>query len=94
MNDTEIIDYTDFYNEAHLNISKTDYAKERGLTDLTLNRFKIGFVEQWSHPLGGQKTYVTPIMIVPITKHSYFSRDIRTEVPEYQKKYIKKRYSG
>lgn len=94
MNDTEIIDYTDFYNEAHLNISKTDYAKERGLTDLTLNRFKIGFVEQWSHPLWGQKAYVTPRMIIPITKHSYFSRDIRTEVPEYQKKYIKQKVGG
>ena len=43
-------DYTDFFNEAHKNLKKTDYLSRRGIKNKNLaERFNLGFVETWKH---------------------------------------------
>lgn len=82
----EKVDYTDFFLEANKNIEKTDY--HRGLTLETLNRFKVGYVEEWRHPKA-PKAPATPRLIIPTSKESYLARDTRETVPEEQKAYTK-----
>lgn len=42
-------DYTDFFLQANKNLSLTSY--HRGLSMETLNRFNVGYVENWKYPL-------------------------------------------
>ena len=76
-------DYTGFFLQANKNLGRTNY--HRGLSLETLNRFKVGFVEQWKHPsVKSQKAPLTPRLIIPTSKHSYLARDTRNllDVPE------------
>lgn len=76
-------DYTDFFLQANKNLGRTNY--HRGLSLETLNRFKVGFVEQWKHPsVKSQNVPLTPRLIIPTSKHSYLARDTRNllDVPE------------
>ena len=43
------LDFTDFFLQAHSHIGETDY--HRGLSQATLDRFKVGFVAEWKMPL-------------------------------------------
>nr|CRY94007.1 hypothetical protein [uncultured prokaryote] len=79
-------DYTDFFLQANKNIEQTSY--HRGLTLNTLNRFKVGYVERWTHPKAPNSP-VSPRLIIPTSKHSYLARDTRTELTDDQKKYSK-----
>lgn len=79
-------DYTEFFLQANKNISKTKY--HRGLSLDTLNRFKIGFVENWKNPKAPNVS-PTPRLIIPIGKYSYLARDTRPNLTEKQKKYNK-----
>jgi replicative DNA helicase len=45
------VDYTKFYREAHQHIKETDYPQRRGLSEETINRFNLGYVEGWKLPL-------------------------------------------
>ena len=42
--------YIDFYKQANKNIQDTNYPEKRGLSKAILDRFKIGYVENWKHP--------------------------------------------
>ena len=84
----EYSDYTDFFLQAHKNIEKTDYWKRRGLSKEIVDRFNLGYVEQWSHPKA-TKTPVSPRLIIPTSKESYLARDTREQIPEKQKPYSK-----
>lgn len=53
------------------NISKTDY--HRGISLETLQRFKIGFVEQWRHPKA-PNSQPSPRLIIPTSESSYLAR--------------------
>ena len=58
-------DYTDFFLKAHERIQETDYPQQRGLTEETIARFKLGFVAEWKIPLdvylkGGQTSTGKP----------------------------------
>jgi replicative DNA helicase len=64
-------DYTSFFLQANQDIEKTSY--HRGLTLETLNRFKVGYVESWTHPKAPKMT-PSPRLIVPTSKHSYLAR--------------------
>lgn len=79
-------DYTNFFLQANRNIEKTNY--HRGLSIETLNRFKIGYVENWRHPKA-HKAPASPRLIIPTSKESYLARDTRDQIPEDQKPYSK-----
>ena len=82
-------DYTEFFAEAHSHINGTNYPQRRGLTRKTLERFNIGFVEEWRHPNAPRSAPLTPRLIIPTGVGSYLARDVRENVPEQQKAYTK-----
>lgn len=79
-------DYTQFFLQANKDIEKTSY--HRGLTLETLNRYKIGYVENWRHPKAPNAP-ASPRLIIPTSKESYLARDTREQIPEEQKPYSK-----
>ena len=83
---TATADYTQFFLQANRDIEKTSY--HRGLSLDTLNRFKIGYVENWRHPKA-PKAPASPRLIIPTSKESYLARDTREQIPEEQKPYSK-----
>lgn len=83
---TAIADYTQFFLQANRDIEKTSY--HRGLSLDTLNRFKIGHVENWKHPKVPNAP-ASPRLIIPTSKESYLARDTRAHIPEEQKPYSK-----
>lgn len=80
------INYSQFFLQANKNIIKTNY--HRGISLETLNRFQIGYIENWRHPKA-PKSPVTPRLIIPTSNESYLARDTRNKVPNEQKAYIK-----
>lgn len=86
--------YIEFYKKANSNIGNTTYAKDRGLSDSILSRFKIGFVEDWKHPNAPENVTRSPRLIIPVTQTSYLARDTRKDIPEYQKQYAKTKVGG
>ena len=86
--------YIEFYKKANSNIGNTTYAKDRGLSDSILSRFKIGFVEDWKHPNAPENVTGSPRLIIPVTQTSYLARDTRKDIPEYQKQYAKTKVGG
>lgn len=64
------------------------YLQGRGLSLETINRFKIGYCKNWTHPKAPQAP-ASPRVIIPTSKYSYLARDIRAEIPEPAKKYSK-----
>lgn len=83
---TATADYTQFFLQANRDIEKTSY--HRGLSLETLNRFKIGYVENWRHPKAPNAP-ASPRLIIPTSKESYLARDTREQIPEEQKPYSK-----
>ena len=81
-----VTDYTQFFLQANRDIEKTSY--HRGLSLDTLNRFKIGYVENWRHPKAPNAP-ASPRLIIPTSKESYLARDTREQIPEEQKPYSK-----
>ena len=81
-------DYTNFYREAHRRIKETDYPQRRGLSEETINRFMLGYVESWRHPKAPNAP-PSPRLIIPTSPQSYLARDTRAELTEEQKKYSK-----
>ena len=79
-------DYTSFFLQANKDIERTDY--HRGLTLETLNRFKLGYVESWTHPKAPQAP-PSPRLIIPTSKHSYLARDTRADLTPQQAQYAK-----
>lgn len=70
-------DYTDFFLEANRRIEETNYY--RGISLQTLNRFKVGFVPNWTHPKAPQAP-PSPRLIIPTSRNSYLARDTRTSL--------------
>lgn len=75
------IDFTDFFLQAHSNIEATDYWRQRGLSKVIVDRFRLGYVAEWKHPKAPAKAAPTPRLIIPITKYSYLARDTRQIIP-------------
>lgn len=80
-------DYTDFFLQVNKNLSMTDY--HRGISLDTLNRFKVGYVEQWRHPKAPDSVPTSPRLIVPTSKNSYIARDTRQNLTDTEKRYSK-----
>lgn len=79
-------DFTALFLQANQDIEKTDY--HRGISLETLNRFKIGYIENWKHPKAPTAP-ASPRLIIPTSKHSYLARDTRANLTDTQKKYSK-----
>ncbi len=82
-------DYTNFFLQAHKNISKTDYPLKRGLSQEVINRFKLGYIAEWKHPKAPETAPTSPRLIIPTSKSSYLARDTRQDIPENQRQYSK-----
>ncbi|MDE6677801.1 MAG: toprim domain-containing protein, partial [Ruminococcus sp.] len=80
-------DYTNFFFQANKNITHTSY--HRGISLETLNRFNIGYVENWRHPKTPITVPTSPRLIIPTSKYSYLARDTRESLTNAQKKYSK-----
>ena len=81
--------YLEFYKQANKNIQATNYPEKRGLSKAILDRFKIGYVENWRHPNATENVPTSPRLIIPVTQTSYLARDTRENIPDYQKQYAK-----
>ena len=86
--------YIDFYKQANKNIQATNYPEKRGLSKAILDRFKIGYVENWKHPNATENVTGSPRLIIPVTQTSYLARDTRDNIPDYQKQYAKTKVGG
>lgn len=64
-------DYSSFFLKAHEDIERTSY--HRGLSRSTLDRFNIGYVENWKHPKA-PRMKASPRLIIPTSPHSYLAR--------------------
>ncbi len=81
-------EYLGFFLLAHDRIKDTDYPQRRGLSTATVDRFKLGYVERWTHP-NAPNAPASPRLIVPTSPNSYFARDTREHIPEEQKAFAK-----
>ena len=81
-------DYTSFYEEAHRHIKETGYPQRRGLSEETINRFNLGYVENWRNPKAPTAP-ASPRLIIPTSNYSYLARDTRTQLTEKQRTYSK-----
>ena len=81
--------YIDFYKQANKSIQATNYPEKRGLSKAILDRFKIGYVENWKHPNATENVPTSPRLIIPVTQTSYLARDTRENIPDDQKAYAK-----
>lgn len=86
--------YLAFYKQANDNIQATNYPEKRGLSKAILDRFKIGYVENWKHPNAPENVTGSPRLIIPVTQTSYLARDTRDNIPDYQKQYEKTKVGG
>ena len=86
--------YLEFYKQANKNIQATNYPEKRGLSKAILDRFKIGYVENWKHPNASENVTGSPRLIIPVTPTSYLARDTRENIPEYQEKFAKTKVGG
>lgn len=86
--------YLEFYKQANKNIQDTNYPEKRGLSKAILDRFKIGYVEDWKHPNAPENVTGSPRLIIPVTQTSYLARDTRDNIPDYQKEYAKTKVGG
>lgn len=86
--------YLEFYKQANDNIQATNYPEKRGLSKAILDRFKIGYVENWKHPNVSENITGSPRLIIPVTQTSYLARDTRDNIPDYQKQYAKTKVGG
>lgn len=72
-------DYIHFFNMANANIYKTDYLTKRGISQETINKFKIGYVENWKHP-NSDKMLPKNVIIIPSSSDTYIARNVSPNV--------------
>ncbi len=76
--------FQEFFRQANLNLGRTNY--HRGISVETLNKFQVGYIEQWRV---SEKAPYSPRLIIPTYEEGYLARDTRTELTEQQKPYTK-----
>lgn len=86
-------DYTAFFLQAHKNIDKTDYWKKRGISRELVDRFNIGYVENWKTPTNPNAP-TSPRLIIPTSDYSYLARDTRENLTNAQMGYSKMKVGG
>lgn len=78
----QTIEYTEFYKQANQDLPKTTY--HRGISLEVLNRFQVGYVENWKNPKA-PKEQPTPRLIIPTSKSSYLARYAKEDAQEAQR---------
>jgi replicative DNA helicase len=72
-------DYREFFLQANKNLHDSpdglSYLQSRGISVTTADRFKLGYVLEWTHP-AAPNAPVTARIIIPISKYSYLARAI------------------
>ena len=76
--------FQEFFRQANLNLGRTNY--HRGISLETLNKFQVGYVEQWRV---SERAPYSPRLIIPTYEEGYLARDTRTELTEQLKPYAK-----
>lgn len=76
VNDDEGEIIMDYFNKVHKNIKKTDYLKNRGLSDKVLEQFLIGYEEDFTEGTGGK---IWKAVIIPTSASTYVARNTDTE---------------
>ena len=87
---TDKTDHTAFFLQAYKNINKTDYLQKRGISKAVIDRFKLGYIEEWQSPKAlheGKQPPKSPRLIIPTSKYTYTARDTRAGITEHR--YIK-----
>ncbi|MBQ6737553.1 MAG: toprim domain-containing protein [Synergistaceae bacterium] len=82
--------YTDFYNMAEKNLTKTNY--HRGISIETLKKYHVGYIEKWQSPKAlkaGKNPPCSPRLIVPVWTGGYLARDTRENLTVQEKSYAK-----
>ena len=87
-------DYIDFYKACMERIGECDYLQRRSISRATTKPFPLGYCPNWKNPEAIAKGYnpkASPRLIIPLTRYSYFARDIRPieTLSEYEKRFIK-----
>lgn len=68
------VDYSSYLKECHAKISQTNYPSLRGLTDLSINKFNLGYDDQFLVKIDEvNKTWSS--LIIPTSCNSYVSRN-------------------
>ena len=80
-------DLTNFITQANENITQTDYLENRGISKATIDRFKIGYCKNWTHP-SAKNAIPTERLIIPTSEHSYNARALNPAVDD-KYKYMK-----
>ncbi len=86
-------DYTDDLKKWHDAIQVEgnpglSYLQGRGISLEMIERFRIGYCENWTHPKAPNAP-ASPRIIIPTSHFSYLARDIRKDIPEPAKDYAK-----
>lgn len=79
----QMSDYSIFFLKAHDSVANTNYLLNRGISQEVIDKFCIGFSDNWKHPKSNNMMPKKGI-IIPISKYSYIFRDIETTKPEYR----------
>lgn len=95
-------DYSAFYLKAYEELKNTpdalEYLYKRGITDESIDRFKLGYCKSWTsdntnyrRSLEGHKpiNYYTKRIIIPRSKNTYTARAIDPTEPNYNELYKK-----
>ena len=87
-------DYIDFYKACMGRIDECDYLQRRSISRAATNPFPLGYCPNWKNPEAISKGYnprESPRLIIPLTRYSYFSRDIRAieTLSEYERRFSK-----
>ena len=80
-------DLTPFFLQANKNLVNTTYY--RGISKATLDKYKVGFIEDWKNPKAPDTAPASPRLIIPTSQYSYLARDTRDTIPDYQSDFIK-----
>lgn len=83
MKPKKLEDFNSFFVEVALNIDATNYLEERGINKATIQKYGIGYTENWIHPNSSNMKPKKGI-IIPISPYSYIFRDIETKNHNYR----------
>lgn len=86
------VDYAAYFSLCRSRIQETTYARDRGLSGATLERYGIGYDPDWTHPKladRAPKAPHSPRLIIPTGPESYIARTTLRTVPKKERPYTK-----
>ena len=86
-------DYTVFYRQCHEALKASpealEYLHGRGITDDSIERFKLGYCGTWKHSKAGERVAPSRRIIIPRTAGTYTARMIDKPRNEWEEDYTK-----